>query len=97
MKTPYLKGDSDVSMLYQIFKFLGTPTLDDWPQLAQTEVQIPNFPFFEKEPLRVKLAHMELEADQIDLLEVVCGLRVETVRFEPGQALLLQNGCYACK
>jgi cyclin-dependent kinase len=97
MKVPYLKGDSDYSMLYQVFKLLGTPNTDDWPEFGNTTVQLKNFSFFEKEPLSEKLAHLELDGDQIDLLEVGCPVTLETVRAEPGQALLVQNGSPPCK
>jgi len=34
LKKPLFKGDSEIDQIYQIFKFLGTPTENEMPEVT---------------------------------------------------------------
>ncbi|PVU97964.1 hypothetical protein BB561_000214 [Smittium simulii] len=65
LRTPYLPGDSDVDQLQTIFRALGTPTDEEWPEMSK----LPNFIEFNKFP-KANFAELFTAADSyaLDLL-----------------------------
>jgi cyclin-dependent kinase 7 len=66
LRTPYLPGESDMEQLGLIFKALGTPTEDTWPDMSF----LPDYVTFTVMP-KTPLKHLFTAAgpDALDLLE----------------------------
>ncbi|KAK9761447.1 TFIIH complex serine/threonine-protein kinase subunit kin28 [Basidiobolus ranarum] len=66
LRTPYLPGDTDVDQLNTIFRALGTPTEEEWPNMTELPDYIP-FKQYPKTPL--KSLFTAAGADALDLME----------------------------
>ncbi|RKP39931.1 kinase-like domain-containing protein [Dimargaris cristalligena] len=66
LRTPYLPGDSDMDQLNTMFRALGTPTDEDWPN----HTQLPDYVQFKQYP-RTPLTTLftATTPDSIDLME----------------------------
>jgi len=60
---PLFPGKNAKNQLMKIFRILGTPTLSDWPRMAELPEYQPNYPFFEAQSLgkSVQLNHVGLD------------------------------------
>jgi len=63
---PLFPGRNDSDQLLKIFKVLGTPTLDDWPGMAELPQYQPNYTVYKRQSLG-KI--VPLNQNGIDLLE----------------------------
>jgi len=64
---PLFPGDSQIDMLYRMFRTLGTPTNTVWPGVESMVNYQAQFPRYEIHPLRETLK--DVEADDMALLE----------------------------
>ena len=51
IRKPLFKGDSEISQLFKIFQFHGTPTEKDWPGVTKLKDYLPAFPKFKPTPI----------------------------------------------
>jgi serine/threonine protein kinase len=61
-------GDSAIDMIHRIFRVLGTPTLEEWPELATSKVKYIST-VYEKRPLKQYFPDLNLEPHGFDLLQ----------------------------
>lgn len=60
------RGDSEIDQLFRIFRVLGTPTVETWPEVTQLPNFKPSFPNWRKNIVAELLPEAESEA--VDLL-----------------------------
>nr|XP_037273360.1 cyclin-dependent kinase 1-like [Rhipicephalus microplus] len=60
------RGDSEIDQLFRIFRVLGTPTTDTWPEVTQLPNYKPTFPMWRKNIVAELLPEADCEA--VDLL-----------------------------
>ncbi|KAL1435970.1 hypothetical protein MTO96_010732 [Rhipicephalus appendiculatus] len=60
------RGDSEIDQLFRIFRVLGTPTVDTWPEVTQLPNFKPSFPKWKKNIVAELLPEADSEA--VDLL-----------------------------
>jgi serine/threonine protein kinase len=68
LKSAVFPGDSEIDQLFRIFRFLGTPTENEWPGVSQLPDYKDNFPVWAPQPFENLFKN--LEPSGIDLLEV---------------------------
>lgn len=68
-KKALFSGDSEIDQLYRIFRTLGTPGEDIWPDVNKLQDYKPNFPKWQRQNLKKILVNLDDNA--IDLLEVI--------------------------
>lgn len=67
-KKALFSGDSEIDQLYRIFRTLGTPDENIWPDVCKLQDYKPNFPKWHKQNMKKILTNLDDTA--IDLLEV---------------------------
>lgn len=69
-KTVLFRGDADDDQLHWIFKLRGTPTLEEWPELAGCKIK--SGPFTQYPGINIDDLYPELKHDPlaVDLMEV---------------------------
>ncbi|KAH8021280.1 hypothetical protein HPB51_013955 [Rhipicephalus microplus] len=60
------RGNSEIDQLFRIFRVLGTPTVDTWPEVTQLPNYNPTFPMWRKNIVAELLPEADCEA--VDLL-----------------------------
>ncbi|KAJ2493873.1 Cyclin-dependent kinase catalytic subunit [Coemansia sp. RSA 2050] len=65
-RKPLFPGDSEIDEIFKIFRILGTPTVEVWPDVASLPDYKPSFPKWQAKSLTSLLP--SLEANGIDLL-----------------------------
>ncbi|KAJ2759322.1 Cyclin-dependent kinase catalytic subunit [Coemansia nantahalensis] len=66
-RRPLFPGDSEIDEIFKIFRILGTPTEEIWPELKTLPDYKPSFPNWQPKDLAALLPR--LDADGIDLLQ----------------------------
>ncbi len=66
-KKPLFPGDSEIDEIFRIFRIMGTPTDEIWPDITYLPDFKPTFPKWQKKDLRTIVP--TLDEDGIDLLE----------------------------
>lgn len=61
-------GDSEIDEIFKIFRILGTPTAENWPNVSSLPDYKPDFPKWPAVPLSKHVP--QLDEDGIDLLQV---------------------------
>lgn len=77
-KQPLFPGDSEIDELYKIFRLLGTPNNQNWPNVTQLPDYTPVFPQWNAQPLSSVVAGLEPAALAM-LSKMLC--------YEPSQRL----------
>ena len=67
-RTPLFPGDSEIDQLYRIFRCLGTPTEQSWPQVSTLPYWNTKFPEWKGVPLSQTLP--QLDELGLDLISV---------------------------
>ena len=67
-KVPLFTGDSELDQIYRIFKVLGTPTKEEWPELQSFKKQGNMIPTYPKKSLKESIPNLNLCDAGIDLL-----------------------------
>ena len=68
IKQPLFTGDSELDQIYKIFKVLGTPSKEEWPELKSFKNYQNMMPTFVKKPLKESIPNLNLNDAGIDLL-----------------------------
>lgn len=66
-RKPIFSGDSEIDQIFKIFKVLGTPTEETWPEVTYLSDYKPTFPKWHKQELAAIVP--SLDKNGIDLLE----------------------------
>ena len=66
-KTPLFPGKNEEDQLNKIFKIMGTPTVDEWPGVADLPGFKADFPPYDKDDMNMHVP--TLNAEGMDLLE----------------------------
>ncbi|ORX73871.1 Pkinase-domain-containing protein [Linderina pennispora] len=66
-RKPLFPGDSEIDEIFKIFRVLGTPTKEIWPEVTLLPDYKPSFPRWQPQDLQAKLP--KLDAVGIDLLK----------------------------
>ncbi|KAJ1933958.1 Cyclin-dependent kinase catalytic subunit [Linderina macrospora] len=66
-RKPLFPGDSEIDEIFKIFRVLGTPTEEIWPEVTKLPDYKPSFPRWQAQDLEAKLP--KLDATGIDLLK----------------------------
>jgi serine/threonine protein kinase len=66
LKKPFFQGDYDIDQLFKIFKILGTPDKDSWPEITSMPHYKDTFPKWSAKKLQDVLPN--LDTNGIDLL-----------------------------
>ncbi|KAH8021518.1 hypothetical protein HPB51_015914 [Rhipicephalus microplus] len=61
------RGDSEIDQLFRIFRVLGTPTVNKWPEVTQLPNYKPTFPVWRKNIVAELLP--EVDCEVVDLLQ----------------------------
>jgi len=61
------KGDSEIGQLYQIFRILGTPDEEQWPNVSKLQDYQATFPKWKAQDLKTLIPNLDIEG--IDLLK----------------------------
>ena len=67
-KTPLFTGDSELDQIYRIFKILGTPSQEEWPELKTFKNYQSMIPSYPRKQLKESIADLSLNEAGIDLL-----------------------------
>ncbi|KAK8762926.1 hypothetical protein V5799_034463 [Amblyomma americanum] len=77
-RKPLFHGDSEIDQLFRIFRTLGTPTEESWPNVTKLPDYKPSFPGWKENILASLLPEMDGEA--LDLLK-------KTLIYNPGDRI----------
>lgn len=69
-KDGLFKGDSDIDQYYKFNEILGTPTIEEWPELANAKIIIKNENRRPRKDILEYIPHLNLEEMGCDLLSV---------------------------
>jgi serine/threonine protein kinase len=69
------KGDSEIDQLFQIFRILGTPDDEMWPDVSKLPDYKDSFPKWSRQPL--SNLNSQLNIDGLDLLSKMLTYRPE--------------------
>ena len=71
-KRPLFAGDSEIDQIFNIFRVMGTPNEEHWPEALKLEYFKPSFPKWKAQPLA---DHTEkMDATGLDLLNGLVAL-----------------------
>lgn len=94
------QGDSPVDQIHRILRALGTPTIEDWPDIIRSknpDISSANLPKYPKQRLSAVFPDLPLEPAGYDLLEVVGGLTLAHAGDEPQEPNLRCDGADTCR
>jgi cyclin-dependent kinase len=71
-KKPLFAGDSEIDQIFQIFKIMGTPNEENWPEAQKLEYFKPTFPKWKQQSFEDHAQYLDRVG--IDLLEQLVAL-----------------------
>ena len=71
-RKPLFMGDSEIDQIFKIFKVLGTPHENNWPDALKLKDFKPSFPKFRGMPMQEHTP--SLDELEVDLLAGMCAL-----------------------
>lgn len=94
------QGDSPVDQIHRILRALGTPTIEEWPDIIRSrnpDISSANLPKYPKQKLHLVFPDLPLEPAGYDLLEVARMFTSAHARNEPKEQNLCCHRPHTCK